>query len=220
MTESRIIPVLYAHRGKFRTRPVYQYDYGQSLRLQGFPSLPSAFEVHFAISGSTEATTQIGMDGIVPIPNSLLTQTTNVVAWLFLHETGYDGETRYEIEIPIRQRAAADTEQPDPEQESVITQAILALNEAIDRSGEFALKAEGFAQGTQDGTPVEEGSPYHRDNAEYWCDRAEQAANAAGYMTVWIDEETGDLMYARTDAVSMDLALDDSGDLILSLITD
>lgn len=185
-TENRIIPVLYAHRGRFRTRPVYQYDYGQALRLEGFHSLPSAFEMHYGAPGSEEAITQIGMDGIVPVPDSLLQQSGPVTAWLYLHDTGYDGETRYEIEIPVRPRPSVEDEGIDPDREDTIAQALLVLNEAIRRT-------------------------------ETAAERAEQAADNAGYMFCYIDEETGDLMYLRTDSVDVDLALDpETGDLLMT----
>lgn len=215
-TEARMIPVLFTHRRRFRTRPAYQNDYGQSLRLEGFPGLPSSFEMHYANPGSDAAITQIGLDGIVPVPDSLLAQDATISAWLYLHETGYDGETRFEIEIPVRPRPAAPTEDPDPERENVITQAILAMNETIVRTLEYFLKAEGHAQGTQDGTPVESGSPYFCANAKFWAEAAEQAAANAGYMFFWIDDETGDLMLFRTDAVDADFSLDAAGDLILT----
>jgi hypothetical protein len=40
-----------------------------------------------------------------------------------------------------------------------------------------ALVAEGYAKGTQDGTPVGSGSPYYHDNAKYYKEQAEEAAS-------------------------------------------
>lgn len=40
----------------------------------------------------------------------------------------------------------------------------------------FALVAEGFATGSQDGTPVQQGSPYWHNNAKWYKEQAEQAA--------------------------------------------
>lgn len=43
-----------------------------------------------------------------------------------------------------------------------------------------ALKAEGYAVGTQDGTPAQSGEPYYQDNAKYYKEQAEAAASGGG----------------------------------------
>lgn len=43
-----------------------------------------------------------------------------------------------------------------------------------------ALKAEGYAVGTQDGTPAQSGEPYYQDNAKYYKKQAEAAASRTG----------------------------------------
>lgn len=40
----------------------------------------------------------------------------------------------------------------------------------IDAASSYALEAEGWANGTQGGTPVSSGSPYYENNAKYWAD--------------------------------------------------
>jgi len=40
----------------------------------------------------------------------------------------------------------------------------------IDAAPSYALEAEGWANGTQGGTPVTSGSPYYENNAKYWAD--------------------------------------------------
>lgn len=42
-----------------------------------------------------------------------------------------------------------------------------------------ALKAEGYASGTQNGTPVSSGSPYYQNNGAYFKQKSEDAADAA-----------------------------------------
>lgn len=54
-------------------------------------------------------------------------------------------------------------------------------------------------------------------NAEDAAERAEQAAGTSGYMDVEIDE-SGHLIYTRTDAVDVDFSLDDNGHLIMEVI--
>lgn len=41
---------------------------------------------------------------------------------------------------------------------------------------ENALKAEGYANGTQRGVPVVQGSPYYHNNAKYWKEQAQAIA--------------------------------------------
>ena len=53
--------------------------------------------------------------------------------------------------------------------------------------------------------------------SEAAADRAEQAANAAGYVSFEINED-GDLIYTRTENVDIDFALDENGDLIMTEI--
>jgi len=41
------------------------------------------------------------------------------------------------------------------------------------------LKSEGYANGTQNGTPVTSGSPYYENNAKYWKEQAQAIASAS-----------------------------------------
>lgn len=43
-----------------------------------------------------------------------------------------------------------------------------------------ALKAEGYAVGTQEGVPAQSGEPYYEDNAKYYKEQAEAAASGGG----------------------------------------
>ena len=51
----------------FRTKKIWQYDVGHTLRFDGF-NLPYTFEVHFAHSLNGESQKQIGQDGICEVP--------------------------------------------------------------------------------------------------------------------------------------------------------
>ena len=48
----------------------------------------------------------------------------------------------------------------------------------IDNAEANALKAEGWANGTQNGTPVSSDSPYYENNAKYWADAVPDLKNA------------------------------------------
>ena len=143
MPENRIIKVKYSPDGYTKTRAAYQYDYGQVLRLEGFPEgmLPDPFEVHFSV-GSGLAKTQIGTDSAVSVLDECLERYGTIAAWLFLHDTASDGETKYTIEIPVRSRSKTVDASPTPVQQSAITQAIAALQTGVSAAETAQGKAE------------------------------------------------------------------------------
>lgn len=116
------------------TRPLTQYDYGQVLMFDGV-TLPEAYEVVFSNSDMSDAVgkSQIGDSEGVTIPDEFLTNGQPVYAWLFLHETGTDGRTVYKIKIPVRKRAEDITNPPTEEEQTSVSQAIVALNAAVQK---------------------------------------------------------------------------------------
>lgn len=154
---NNVIDVCYAESRRSKTRHAYQYDYGQKLAFSGF-DLPDAFEVHFATD--TGSITQIGTGDQVTIPDACFTAAKSVYAWLYLHEGETDGETRYEIEIPVRPRAAITREEPTPVQQDAITQAIAALQEAVEKTEAAQEAAEDAAESVKNaGATAETLSP-------------------------------------------------------------
>lgn len=130
MSEHHIISAYFTRDGKYRTSTVYQYDYGQALRLVDFPAgmVPDVFEVHFSGAlASQEAVTAIGQNMLVQIPDQCLRKSTIIYAWLFLHDAETDGETRYEIQIPVKARPGVSNTKPTPVQQDAITEMIAAL---------------------------------------------------------------------------------------------
>lgn len=127
-----------------RTDPLYQYDYGQVLQLLGV-DLPEAYEVHFSNSPRGEAKTAIGDEDGVIIPDEYLLTGAPVYAWLYLHTGETDGETEYRIIIPVIARAKPTDAEPTPVQQDAITQAIAALNRAVEETAQSADDAAGSA---------------------------------------------------------------------------
>lgn len=157
---NNVIDVCYSESRRSKTRHAFQYDYGQKLAFSGF-DLPDAFEVHFATD--TGSITQIGTGNQVTIPDACFTAAKSVYAWLYLHEGESDGETRYEIEIPVRPRAAITREEPTPVQQDAIDQAITALQSAVEKTGEAQQAAEDAAESVKNAgataETLEPGSP-------------------------------------------------------------
>lgn len=90
---------------------LWQWDYGQILRIQGL-SLPTAVEIHFSLqSTGGESVTRIGItkDGVtdVLIPDAMLeaetSQNYDIYAFIYLTDE-VSGETRHRIRMPVKAR--------------------------------------------------------------------------------------------------------------------
>lgn len=133
-----------ANRRQITTAPLYQYDYGQILQISGI-DLPDTFEVHFSVNNQPTKTV-MGSNGEVVIPDYCLTVGSAITAYIFLHSGADDGETEYVIKIPVTRRPVSTNIAPTEVQQSAITQAIAALNGALDDAEEAAARAEDAAR--------------------------------------------------------------------------
>lgn len=224
------------------TENLYQYDYGQILKFEGL-ELPDAFEVHFSNSSRAEDTakTQIGTtteDGVstVSVPDEYLTTGKYIYAFIYLHSEENDGETEYLVTIPVRKRPSINPEPVTPEEQSVITQAIAALQDAVEKTAEdvqtteqnvaFAEQfadlselhsedAEAWAVGQRAGIDVEEDDETFHNNAKYYADAAEQVASEAGFIDLYINS-AGHLIYEKTSTVDLEFSIE-NGHLIVEV---
>ena len=122
-------------------KKVWQYDYGQILRIQG-QQLPKAVEIHFSLTQSSgDSITRIGttQDGVtdVPIPDSLLensgkSQNYDIYAYIYI-EDGTSGNTEYRIRIPVRTRPKPEIHETQEETE-LFRETIKAVNDAAGRT--------------------------------------------------------------------------------------
>lgn len=211
------------------TEAVFQYDYGQILIFPDL-ELPEAYEVHFSnerYNGST--VTQIGSADGVTVPDALLQTGKPVYAFVFLHDGEDDGETEYVVTIPVAKRPEISDDTPDPVEQSAISQAIAALNQAVQETGENVSLAAGYASEAEDykdaaedsaedseawavgkrgGTDVEETDETFHNNSKYYSEVAQQAAADAGYIQFYIDAN-GHLIYEKTSNVDLSFSLVD-----------
>ena len=192
MITTRYIDVAFGGARSAMARALYQYDYGQVLRITDL-TLPFAYEVHFADTKTGNSVTMIGNADGVEIPDACLLTSGNVYCWFYLHDTESDGETRYEVLIPILSRAKPTNAAPTPVQQDVIDQAIAALDAAVQQTGEdviaagasasaaagSASDAEAWAVGERDGEPVESTDPTYHNNSKYYAGEAASAAQTA-----------------------------------------
>lgn len=158
------------------TKPAYQYDYGMILKFSGI-DLPQAYEVHFS---NTEfcgnSITQIGgVDGVT-IPDEMFLNGNPIYAWTYLHTGADDGETVYKAVISINKRAKPSNNTPTPVQQDAITQAIAALNVAVEQTAADVVAAGESAEAAANSA---EAAGQAKDDAVEAKDKAVEAKNAA-----------------------------------------
>lgn len=211
MATTNIVIAPFGGSRSVTVRPLYQYDYGQILRFDGL-DLPQSYEVHFSDKPySGEATTQIGDADGVTIPDSLLENSGNIYAWVYLHTGAGDGETRYTAKIPVKARPTPETLNPSTAQQNAIEEAINALNAAdgvaelfADVADERSKDAEAWAVGRRNNVPVPPGDETFRNNARYYSDLAQQAMQESGYITGALNED-GELVIEVVGITGMDV---------------
>ena len=147
-----------------RATGLWQWDYGQRLRIEGL-KLPAAVEIHFALTEqSGDAITRVGTtkDGVteVVIPDSLLENqaagaTYEIYAWIYLADKT-SGETIKRISVQVKRRPKPEAFDA-PEDAELFREAIEAVNASADRAeaaregAEAAQKAAEAAAGKIEG---------------------------------------------------------------------
>ena len=125
-----------------RATGLWQWDYGQRLRIEGL-HLPTAVEIHFALTEqSGDAITRVGTtkDGVteVVIPDSLLenqaagASTYEIYAWIYLADKT-SGETIKRISMQVKCRPKPEG-RDTPEDAELFREAIEAVNASADRA--------------------------------------------------------------------------------------
>ena len=124
------------------TLGIWQYDYGQVLRITG-PELPPAVEVQFSLDeklGETLSRVGTTVDGVteVKIPDELLkhsaTSNYRIYAYIYLTDET-SGNTKYEITIPVRVRSKPTSPAEDPETDpDLFRETVVAVNASAERA--------------------------------------------------------------------------------------
>lgn len=156
---------------------VWQYDYGQILRIQGL-NLPPAVEIHFALQktgGTSKTRIGITKDGVtdVPIPDSMLenedeTKDYDIYAFVYITDET-SGQTEYRITLKVKARPKPEVpgggDNPD-----IFHEAVEAVRKAMEAAAESEKQAEGWAHGREDLPERAE------DNAKYYAGKAHEDA--------------------------------------------
>lgn len=139
-----------------RVTGLWQWDYGQVLRIQGL-NLPKAVEIHFSLQESGgQSVTRIGMtkDGVtdVVIPDSMLENeeavgSYDIYAFIYLTDDT-SGQTEYKICMPVKARPKPEAFDK-PEDEEIFQEAITAVRESADRAETAEQQAAEHAEQTK-----------------------------------------------------------------------
>ena len=160
---------------------LWQYDYGQTLRIQGL-HLPSAMEIHFSLqeSGGTSVS-RVGVtkDGVtdVIIPDSMLenddaTRNYDMFAFVYLTDDT-SGQTEYKIKLQVKSRPKPEVP-GGGEDPNIFHEAVQAVRKSADKASESEKQAEGWAHGRED---LPERA---QDNAKYYSDQTAADAKKTG----------------------------------------
>ena len=193
-----------------RAYGLWQWDYGQELRIQGL-HLPTAVEIHFALQETGgEAITRVGTtkDGVttVTIPDSMLEGNStvwtadkayNIYAWVYLSDK-LSGETIKRITMQVKSRPKPEAFET-PEDGEIFREAIEAVNDAAKRAEEAGDKAvsaadEAKAAATQ--------TAEHLQAVQKLSEQVETNAD-----TVAQDKQTVTGMLSQTQQAASDAAL-------------
>ena len=209
---SNVITVVFAGETFLTTERLWKGDYGQILNIQGL-ELPEYYEVHFASTRDGTPQVEIGTSAGVSIPNKFLMATGYIYAWLFLHEGETDGETKYQIKIPVEDKGIP-IDPETPEEKTAVQQAIEALNEETGKAEAAAETAEQHRDDAEDaailaeswaigGTNTRKGEEI--DNAKFYAQMAQQGAAESGYAYFNMDQETGEIIATVADNLAEDV---------------
>lgn len=242
MEVSKIIYGRVGPRGTYTEGMITEEDYGILFQMPDL-DLPAAYQVDFSnkLTGGTALTVVGNEDGAL-IPTSLIDSGKDVYAFLYYTGVGF-GKTTHVFRINNNRRAKRGTPAPTPTQQGIIDAAIAALNDAVEstaadaeQTASDAARAEAARTAADSAETSATAAAQSEANASASAstastaatsasasaasaatnaDRAEQAANTAGYLDVEIVD--GRLIYTRTDAVDVDFALN-NGRLIMEAI--
>ena len=178
---------------------LWQYDYGQVLRIQGL-NLPKAVEIHFSLTESSgDSITRIGTtkDGAtdVIIPDSMLEngdtgQNYNIYAFIFLSEID-SGNTEYRIKISVKARPKPEIP-GTPEEPELFRETINAVNDAADRAETAERNAKVSEEAAAEHAKKTESSVTELDTAKEKALKAIDDKKAEGVNAVVKQKETSE----------------------------
>lgn len=203
---------------------LWQWDYGQKLQIEGL-DLPTACQIHFSnLEVCGYSTTAIAENGLVEIPNEMLTSGQTVYAFIYLHTGNSDGETEYRVTCYVNRRPQPVNPEPTPGQQDSIDQAIAVLNNAIEQTSQSAdsaaesadVASECAVDAANSATEAESWAVGHTgtrenediNNAMFWAGVAQQGAEHSGYAIFHVDNSDGEMYVTITEPLDEDVSFE------------
>lgn len=183
---SNIVIANFINTRSIVTEEIWQWNYGQILRIQGL-NLPRAVEVHFSMGSSSKTRIGTTTDDVtdVVIPDSLIEQAGRLKAYVYLHVGDDDGETEYEITVPVKARA--EPEEYDAEEEyTALREAITLLQNDLETTAADRAAAE---QAADNAINAKDDAISARDTALQHKEAAEQAKRDAQSALASVNEK-------------------------------
>lgn len=187
------------------TYELWQYDYGQTLRIQGL-KLPRNVEIHFAAQRTGGiAIPRVGVtrDGVtdVVIPDSMLENgdaTSDYPVYAFVYLTDEtSGQTEYMIRMQVKSRPRPEVP-GGSEDPGAFHEAVQEVRKLTERATESERQAEGWAHGRED---LPERA---QDNAKYYAGKASEDAQKTGSDRTAVESVVQDVTQMQGD-VARDL---------------
>lgn len=178
--ETKIIKVVFGGRKYTTTAKRTRTDYGQMFEFVDI-NLPDTFEVIFSNSNTSAGTGKkmIGSNQRCLIPDEYLQTGQTIYAWILLHDTEDDGRHMYSIKSPVDDMPDTSPEEPTPVEQSVISQAITALNSAVTTTTQKAQEASESADRAEQAAEGAEGYAERAESAQQAAESARDAARAS-----------------------------------------
>jgi len=194
------------------TARVYQWSRGIELCITGADNLPQTFKAHFSVQKrGGVATTIVGIDERVDVPNVLFTIGKDIHVWLGASETEDDAEILYTVDIPVAPAPmpeyydAEDTGVFDAVVEKVANYAATATA-AANNAGASATAAAGSASAAAASASSAAGSAgaaeQARADAVTAKGQAETAAQTATEKAQQTAQDAAQAAQSKTDAES------------------
>lgn len=233
----KTIKAVFGASRKIKLCEQFQYDYNTRLQFVGI-DLPGSYQVDFANSLTGQSTTMLGdADGVL-IPAQYFIPGSEIYVWVFLVDTN-SGYTACQVTIPLSPRAVRTGQEPTPEQQSLIDQAIATLNAAVAQTGQDVIDANAAkdaaeyaktqAQSAQQGAELarqgavqarsgaenaQQAAENARDLAQQYRNSAQQYARNAGFSADRAAADADRAEQAATNAGYLDVEIDENGHLI------
>lgn len=199
VNEYKYVDVNFGRERTARKSGLYQYDYGQILRVSDL-ELPEYVTVDFTdTKGSTETRVGKTTDGCleVQIPNELLknshasanTEYYMIYAYIYVSDET-SGNTVYKVILQVKTRSKPSDIGTDPEDKKLLDEAVNAVNAAAGRAETAESNAEQYA------ADAKKASSEASESAE----NAENDRKAVEKLKTEFDTDTESVLKTATDA--------------------